>query len=104
MSRLPDPSQAELIANENWLVADKVNLKHLLALHDAPFFVGELCDKLASLCIEDIACRRIGIVSIQREGDPTGLIANRQTGLLFWRHDGGVKDMQVAVMTVGHPD
>ncbi len=53
--KLSDAAKPELIAVANRFVTHEVNFKHLLALHDSPFFVCQLSDKPSRLGIRDIA-------------------------------------------------
>src|SRR5262249_55239738 len=97
------PADAELIpvADRN-SIAD-VDLDHLLAVHLAAGFVLQSRDELLGLRVEDLASTWVGVAAVEGEGDPAGLLPQRQAMRLPRRGRRQVEDVQPAIVGVADP-
>jgi len=53
--------------------------------------------------VDDVAGGGISAGAVDAEGDPAGLVPKLDAGLLFWRHHGGIEDVNAAVGAIGKP-
>src|SRR5580765_7882889 len=69
----------------------------------ASCFIFESGDDAFGAGVDDIPRGGKSEASIDAKGNPAWLVAQRNAQLLFWRHDGRVKDVNAAVGAVVEP-
>src|SRR5258708_5180526 len=97
-------TQTELVAGARRFSPIEHDLHQLLALHRLALLVRQRCDDAFCFRVDHLARRGIGVFSVQAEGDPAWLIAQRDGADLLWRYSGGIKDVDAAVEAVVKPE
>src|SRR5690349_21730456 len=97
-------SEAELVAGARRLGRVEHDLHHLLALNRVSLLVRECGGDALCSRLDHLAGGGIGVLPIQAEGDPSGLIPQRNGCDLLRGHPGGVEDVYSAVEAVAEPE
>lgn len=99
-----DAADSELVAASNGATVLEMNFQNLLTAHLATFLIRQTGDDCLGCHLDNFAGRRKSELSIHGERDPAGLVAQGDAVNLFWGHDGGIEDMNVAVGAIREPD
>jgi hypothetical protein len=97
-------SHPKLTAGAKGTPRRKIDFQQLFALHCPPLFVGERAENFLARSVDDFAGGRPGEATVDRDGNPAGLIANRDGMSQFRGRYGGVENVEFLIVRGGQPD
>src|SRR5258706_15506146 len=78
-------ADAKLVSGGGWFVTREIDFQELLTLHRHVLFISQAGNNPVSGHIDHISRRRIPVMAIDAETDPSGLIAQGDAGHLAGR-------------------